>query len=364
AVRSARDTIDLIFFVVGDINTPAGCQEACAAFNRFCECHYVTPAEQEIFLQKVNFPSELIPYKSDNRRNVGFLMALEAGCDMIVSIDDDNFPVNDHFFQQHSIVGENLSGIPTATNNRWFNPMSLLNNAMNGENPVHVYPRGFAYDRRWNDNSRIDQAAAAVSGKLGINVGLWTGDPDIDAVTRITTRCVSSAGNWNGQPHFILGKHQLMPINTQNTCVTAEAIVCYYFVRMGFHINGMKMDRFGDIFSGYFLLLCNHSVGNLVAIGQPLVNQVRNEHNLLKDLQVELPGMLVIEELIPYLEEGLPATGSYYEAYDCLGEKLKEFTSSPVRSGFWSGENLAFIHETIRCMDAWKNSCRIIKGYS
>ena len=39
------------------------------------------------FLRKVGVPSERIPFDSDNRRNVGYLMALHGSTDFLISID-------------------------------------------------------------------------------------------------------------------------------------------------------------------------------------------------------------------------------------------------------------------------------------
>src|ERR1700753_3769985 len=50
-----------------------------------------TLEEQDCFLRKLGLPAEFIPYDSDNRRNIGYLIALEGDCDFVISIDDDNF---------------------------------------------------------------------------------------------------------------------------------------------------------------------------------------------------------------------------------------------------------------------------------
>src|ERR1700730_17430287 len=70
--------------------------------------------EQECFLRKVGFPSELIPQDLDNRRNVGYLMALEGAIDFLISIDDDNFsPADEDFFGQHAVVCDDSRGFAT-----------------------------------------------------------------------------------------------------------------------------------------------------------------------------------------------------------------------------------------------------------
>ena len=53
-----------------------------------------------------------------------------------------------------------------------------------------------------------------------------------------------------------LGNRAWSPINTQNTAIHRDVIVSYYFVRMGYPLGGMAIDRFGDIVSGYFSQAC------------------------------------------------------------------------------------------------------------
>src|SRR5947209_19905465 len=63
--------------------------------------------EQEAFLAKFPSMQGRIPYDTDNRRNVGFLMALDRGAELLVSIDDDNFCLGDSdFVGEHAIAGE------------------------------------------------------------------------------------------------------------------------------------------------------------------------------------------------------------------------------------------------------------------
>ncbi|CAM4217213.1 hypothetical protein [Zobellia nedashkovskayae] len=350
---------DVVFYIIGDVNTPKDCEINCNKINsEFFNCKYLSVGEQELFLDKLNFPKSFIPLKSDNRRNVGYLKAVEEECDLIVSMDDDNFPYSDDFFDLHSVVGDKITGPITTTSNNWFNPFTFLGAQDPKGNDLNLYPRGFPYSRRWDDYSDITSIKKQ-EGKVAVNVGLWLGDPDVDAITRLTTNCVTF--NKRNKNNLVLGHNQLMPINTQNTAISKEAIECYYFIKMGYQIDGSKMDRFGDIFSGYFLLLCTHSVGDLVTINNPLVFQDRNEHNLLNDLAVEFPGIKIIEDLVPFFEEGLPSTGSYSEAYSVLIEKLESYANNN-KSKFWNTKNLIFINEITGIMKAWQKAYTNIKN--
>jgi reversibly glycosylated polypeptide len=362
AVLHSNATCEILFYVIGDKNTPEACKKNSEKIsNENFTCKYFDIAEQEIFLKAINFPVRFIPYKSDNRRNVGYLKAVEDGCDVIISIDDDNFPVDNNFFTAHSIAGDKVEANVVDCENRWFNPLKFLVSKSKTENDIHIYPRGYPYTKKWEDASLVEYNKK-ISGQIGINVGLWTGDPDVDAITRLCTGCYSEARGdyFSTNKLYALDQQHLMPINTQNTSLCRAAIAAYYFVKMGYTINDMRMDRFGDIFSGYFVLLCNQSVGNIVTLGNPLVNQERNEHNLFKDLQVELPGILIIEDLIPFLEAGLPKTNSYSEAYESLIEQIKMFTSSKTKSSLWTANNLLFINEVTEIMSAWIRSYAII----
>lgn len=358
SVKSYSEKGDIVFYIVGDVNTPNECKVNCDKINsEYFNCIFLSVAEQEIFLDGLNFPKSLIPLRSDNRRNIGYLKAVEEDCDLIISMDDDNFPDSDDFFDLHGVVGDEITTYQTSTMNNWFNPFTFLNAQDPKGNPLNIYPRGFPYSRRWEDFSALTDAPKQ-KGKVAVNVGLWLGDPDVDALTRLTTNCTAFSKNIDD--NFILGKNQLMPINTQNTALSKEAIECYYFIKMGYMIDGSIMDRFGDIFSGYFLLLCVHSVGDLISINNPLVFQDRNEHNIINDLAVEFPGIKIIEDLVPFFEQGLPPSGSYTEAYSILIERLENFAKTN-KSKFWNTNNMVFINEITKIMRAWQKAYSNLK---
>ncbi|MCA9055897.1 MAG: hypothetical protein KDA75_18820, partial [Planctomycetaceae bacterium] len=83
---------ETVLYVIGDRKTPRSVWGACRAAQRggFCiQCP--TLEEQTDYLRHLGLPEDFIPWNSDNRRNIGFLMALDDGAEVIISIDDDNF---------------------------------------------------------------------------------------------------------------------------------------------------------------------------------------------------------------------------------------------------------------------------------
>ena len=92
--------------LVPDRKTPEAAHARCKELSsRGLKCSCPTLNDQESFLSKVGVPAGFIPYDSDNRRNIGYLMAYAAGSDFLISIDDDNYcrPEED-FFAEHAAV--------------------------------------------------------------------------------------------------------------------------------------------------------------------------------------------------------------------------------------------------------------------
>src|SRR5438067_5549398 len=134
-----RDDVDLI--VIVDRKTPPSVAAACARHGVVCP----TLDEQEAFLAKFPSMKGRIPYDSDNRRNVGFLMALERGAEVLISIDDDNYCLDDvDFAGEHLAAGETIDLAATESSDGWINLCSLLE----ASTADPIFPRGFPYFAR------------------------------------------------------------------------------------------------------------------------------------------------------------------------------------------------------------------------
>ncbi len=123
----------------------------------------------------------LIPFNSDNRRNIGYLMAAEQGAEIIVAVDDDNF-VGDGRLVRRAIacVGSTLEFKTVSCSNGWFNPCRM----MDMDPPVPTYARGYPYAQRHMAN---EETFSITEGRVVLNGGMWLGDPDVDSLTRLTT---------------------------------------------------------------------------------------------------------------------------------------------------------------------------------
>jgi hypothetical protein len=342
------------FYVVGDHGTPPSCREQVEKYTKQgLPWYYLDLDEQNEFLKPFPELAAEIPWKTDNRRNIGFLMAYRDRCDVIIAIDDDNYPQkNWPFLAGHSEVGQEVSLLTAAGHNSWFNLCSMMEvqcpSLGAGET---VYARGFPYKRRDIACSKVD--AEVSTGLIAINAGLWSGDPDVDAATRLVTRCTAKE---KFATDYLLAPHTLMPINTQNTGLIREAIPAYYYVKMGHPIGGMKLDRFGDIFSGFFVQKCAQAVGHRIKVGSPVVEHRRSPHNLYKDLWNELAGMVVIDDMLPLLETPLSPARTYGEATVELAERIEEWSAK--QQGFlWDEALRDYFKNVAQNMKLWIKVC-------
>lgn len=340
-------------FVIPDKKTPPEAYVRCQGLNnRGLKVVLPTIEEQESFLLRVGFSPHLVPYNSDNRRNIGYLMALEAGTDFVTSIDDDNYCRKDEdFFGEHSIVCRDCAGVETvSTCTGWFNICSMMTCDPN----VTTYARGFPYYAR---HRREEPQVAEDSTNIHINVGLWLLDPDVDGISWLVnpTHTVDFKGT-----SLVLGSKTWSPINTQNTSLRREALASYYFVRMTYPLAGIPIDRYGDIFSGYFVQACAKHLGGSIRVGTPVADHKRNSHNYMNDAANELACIMVLENLLPWLTEQAKLSGSTYsEAYLSLSYQIEDAVEH-FSGKIWTDATRGYFHQMAYCMQEWVKACRKI----
>lgn len=341
---------DVHFIVIPDRKSPGELfRNAEEARRRGLRISCPSLEEQDAYLESLGSLRALIPYNSDNRRNIGFLMALEQECEILISVDDDNLPrPAQPFFGEHAVVDTYVEMEEVTSSNGWFNICELL-----GIEPPRVYARGFPYRHR---HQRPELTFRMAEAAVHINAGLWLGNPDVDAVTAlaIPARAVSYDSR-----SLLLSGNTWSPINTQNTAIAAVAIPAFYFARMGYPAVGMPIDRYGDIFSGYFAQACVRHLGYRVRVGTPATDHVRNSHNYLKDLTYELGCIWMLEDITEWLREARLQGSSYSEAYLCLAEMIEDAVerfSGPV----WDDLARGYIHYLAYCMRAWLKAVNAI----
>jgi hypothetical protein len=358
--REAETTLRIIC----DRKTPASVYDAAdAARKQGFRIDCPSLDEQSAYLRSLGLPEGFVPWDTDNRRNIGFLRAWESGAEVLISIDDDNWCLADSdFVGSHHVVGRRGGECEghLLAQGEWFNICTLLA-------PRHadeIYPRGYPYAERGKPQAELiahpvaELPAELKQARVVVNAGLWLNDPDVDAITRLAQRPRMREA---AAAPVLLAPQAWSPVNTQNTALLRDTLPAYWYVRMGFPLQGMRIDRFGDILSGYFVQKCAKHMGELVRIGSPVAEHKRSPHNLFKDLYHELAGMVVIEELLPWLREVKLEGSSYAEAYAALAEAIE--AQAPKFRGFvWDQGGREFLTESAACMRTWLATLRRLQS--
>lgn len=339
-------------WVVVDRKTPPEAQDLCRRVSdQGLEVTYLDIATQDRW--GAEFPDfyARIPYNNETRRNIGYLHALQDGCERLISIDDDNWPTADDFVGGHSLTGRGWDGPLLSEPSGYHNVCEYL--TFDVKRPI--FPRGFPFGLRHTANAPEAQPAAATT-TVGVTAGLWLQDPDIDATTWLNGR-VSGVG-YEGPDAFALAPGTWSPINTQNTSVARALVPAYLCIPMGWEVPGGKIERYGDIWGGYFLQAVLGGLPYCVAFGRPLADHRRNPHNYVDDLRHEFWGMILTDWLVETLREHFQPTGD-----DVCGRvaQLGEFLRGDAlgRLPTWCAPEVrAFLAHTGGSLVVWADACR------
>ena len=146
---------------------------------------------------------------------IGYLFAIKNGVKYIYETDDDNAPLDGLFgFRYNTFKGLEPRSTDDTNNNLFFNPYSYFGQPT-------VWPRGYPLDqisKELTNNFRIYDDSSSNFVPL-IQQGLVNGDPDVDAVYRLTRKNLQSLNIQfdSNAPPLVLNRNQYAPINSQNT---------------------------------------------------------------------------------------------------------------------------------------------------
>lgn len=257
---------DWELIVIGDKKTPADF--------RLKRGRYVGPAEQEAYDKPL---SDAIGWNCIQRRNFGFLLAHDAGADIIATVDDDNLPFA-HWgprllLEERPAVRLYQCDLPV------FDPVGATEYG-------HLWHRGYPLQLLHKRRYDSFEDGVVLDG-TDVQADFWNGDPDIDALCRMEHRpdCSFDDGI------FPLTSDKWSPFNSQNTFLKAGCLPNYFMFP---HVG--RMD---DIWGAYFL----QAKGGRVVFNKASVRQDRNVHDFTKDMVQEFLGYERNLELVEALQE-------------------------------------------------------------
>jgi hypothetical protein len=279
---------DWYFIIVGDQKTPHESYRLLE--KKYKNVIYLSPELQE---QKYKTLSDAIGWKCIMRRNIGFVEAYNMGAEVVATVDDDNIPYSN--WGKDIYIGSEIDVDIYETGDLVFDPLSVTKDN-------YLWHRGFPIDLLRTKNNIVYKGK--VRRKVLVQADLWDGDPDIDAIARLTHKPLIKYDSIR-EPYC---SNKIGPFNSQNTFLARE-VIPYYSV---FPFIG-RMD---DIWGSYVL---QHYFPNSVIYNKSTVYQDRNPQDLITNLEKEVLGyrnsLKLVGDLENY-ESYLPKeTLDYYKIY-------------------------------------------------
>jgi hypothetical protein len=160
-----------------------------------------------------------------------------------------------------------------------------------------------------------------VDATVGVTAGLWLGDPDVDAMTRIHEGPVVTDVSLLAQKAVAAQPGTYTPFNSQNTAFLAELAPL-----MAVHVG---VGRYDDIWASYIAERIMHDTGHVVTYGAPFVWQERNAQNLFRNLKDEVMGMEQTDLFVKILDDAPLEGEGVLERLRSLYQWLSKFDEIP-----------------------------------
>jgi hypothetical protein len=292
AVENFSNLDDYLLIVVGDKKTPK-------------EWYYKNAIYLPIDQQNNSSFSlnKFLPYNHYARKNLGYLYAIQLGAEIIVDTDDDNIPKGNwclpDFNGCYLMTSKDLGFV----------------NIYKSFTDTHIWPRGFPLDLVNADVSHLSQDSLQ---KKPVRVGVWQGladgDPDVDAIYRLT---LNNLCYFNEHDPIVLDKGTLCPFNSQNTAFTKELFPLLY-------LPCFVTFRYTDILRGLIAQPIMWSSSYHLGFTKATVVQERNPHDYMKDFESEIPCYLhpydVIDLVTSNIRSSFSIADNLYQAYVALSK--------------------------------------------
>jgi len=326
------------FVVIGDRKSPAGTAEFCAGIEQYYPCAYLDIEAQKKYLDRFPRLWEHLRFDSIQRRNIGILLAYENGADLIITIDDDNFVMDQDFVGLHSRAGA-VHDLPChGSTSGYLNVCAFLE----ADHGVQFYHRGFPQKMRWNESGQFTSVQRSTR-RVAVNAGFWLDNPDIDALTRMERQPVVRGfkANWSG--NIALQPGTWSPFNSQNTALMRDVVPAYFL--------SPYIGRYDDIWASYIVARIAQHLGDVISFGEPLVRQERNPHDLWKDLDQERNGMIMTDDFCAALRS-LTLKGSGYQ--ECFAEIASELPAAWNPGPKWNESQKEWRSRLLEGLEIWQ----------
>jgi hypothetical protein len=223
-----------------------------------------------------------LPVKHYSRKNLGYLIAVGRGADLIYETDDDNAPLDNWELRNP------MAKVVTLEPQHWSNVYRWFSDDL-------IWPRGLPLEAI-TDQRTFPKASAANDGAekyAPIQQGLANNSPDVDAVWRLV---LDKDFEFRNAPSVLLSPGTWCPFNSQTTWWWPEAFPLLY-------LPSYCSFRMTDIWRSFIAQRCLWELTFGVVFHAPEVYQERNDHSLFRDFEAEVPGYLRNANIVRTLEK-------------------------------------------------------------
>lgn len=295
------------FIVAGDKKTPH--DEVAEMADDIGKMTYLSPEEQRDLGYEC---SEVIGWNSIQRRNIALLEAIKRKPDVIVTVDDDNIPVDEWYFSDFEIqLANKYSGV--AIRNRHPDPMFF--------NVGSLFSPPFYHRGVYPELTGGCHAGFSVRDNVGVVAGLWYGDPDINAAERAyNDKLVTSIPDVL-RSGLAVDRDVFAPFNSQNTAYKAD-LAPLMAVLPG-------VGRHDDIWGSYMAQRVMRETGHVLVYGPPFTWQERNKQDVIRNIRDEIYGMRHTLRFVHDLSYTPLISGSVVEMLDNLWSMVYDLDYIP-----------------------------------
>lgn len=265
--------------------------------------------------------SSALPYNHYCRKMLGYLHAIKLGSEAIVDTDDDNIPKGDWAFPSFDGHFDYVS-----------DEMGFIN-IYKHFTDKHIWPRGLPL-RVINNKRSLEEAIRHQNARVGVWQGLADGDPDVDAIYRLTS---DGSCYFDNRNPIVLGKRTITPFNSQNTMFRKDLFALLY-------LPAFVTFRFTDILRSLVTQPIMWLYGYSLGFTNATVVQKRNPHDYFNDFLSEIPMYQYGDKVVELVQASISAKES-------IATNLRLAYASLRRSGIVPDEEL-------KALECWLKDIR------
>lgn len=259
--------------------------------------------------------ARVLPTGHYTRKNVGYLHAISAGAQCLYETDDDNAPLERWGRRSRQVSAR------VVQQQGWVNVYRFFSQEL-------VWPRGLPLDAVADSQRRVPALDSAREVDAPIQQGLANGSPDVDAVWRLI---LDTPFRFDDGDSVCLPPGAWCPFNSQTTWWWPEAFPLLY-------LPSYCSFRMTDIWRSFVAQRCLWAMDRYLVFHAAEVFQERNEHDLMRDFEDEVPGYLGNRAIVECLEALELDTGA-----DAVGQNMERCYRALVAAGHFPERELDLV---------------------